>query len=258
MNTKALVFEDGLRTTITAKGKRVLNSLIHALSPNVRMPTPRRGAQPPSSDEVWHRLVSEVCVMGSSKGMEGIAGNVPILKSFRTATSLLAWRRHRYDQAYLAGVLGSYKATRFPKKAAETLGKMTATPTIVRKGEVVLLNGLSAKMARDEIRDTLIERCRFFKMKSASDFMISTGLSDDVIALDVRIVGVLRQHLGYERTAAQVQSSREVYLSLETALRVVCQEAGVSLANLDRLLFQFSAMSALEYVLRQPTRSTVA
>ncbi|KAF7961415.1 hypothetical protein AWV80_00215 [Cupriavidus sp. UYMU48A] len=145
--------------------------------------------------------------MGSSKGMEDIAGNGPILKSFRAETSLIAWRRHRYDHAYLAGILGSYKATRFPKKSAETLGKMRATPTIVRKGEVVLLNGLSAKMTRDEIRDSLIERCRFFKMKSASDFMISTGLSDDVIALDVRLVGVLRQYLGYERSAAQVQSS---------------------------------------------------
>ncbi|BCF95279.1 8-oxoguanine DNA glycosylase [Paraburkholderia largidicola] len=249
-NMKALILEDGVRTTIAREGQRILHSVIHTLGPNVRMPARLRPGQMPSSDDAWHRLVTQVCVMGWSGGMGTIADNGPMRDDFRAATSLHAWRRHHYDKAYMAGVLESYRATRFPKKAADTLGKMAETPTIVHMGEVVLPNGLSAKMARDELRDTLIERRRFFRMKSASDFMISTGLSDDVIALDVRIVGVLYKYLGYERTAAQVQSSRKDYLSLETALRVVCQEAEISLAKFDRILFQFSAMSALEYVLR--------
>ncbi len=248
-----LIFENGGRTEISVEGRRILHLLIHTLRNSVRMPVRLRSGQRPSSAVAWHRLVSQVCVMGSSKGMGFIASDPKLLQQFCASTALRVWSRQRYDRAYMAELLEQYKATRFPNKAADTLRQMVETRTIVHKAEVVLLTGLSGQMPRDELRDTLIDRCRFFKLKSASDFMISTGLSDDVIALDVRIVGVLAKYLQYGRTAAQVQSSRKDYLSLEVALRSVCEEAGISLAKLDRLLFQFSAMNALDYVLEFST-----
>ena len=79
-----------------------------------------------------------------------------------------------------------------------------------------------------------------------------TGLSHDVIALDVRVVGALRRYCGYNLTAAQVQARRDVYLSVEDALRQVCREARAPLALLDRVLFQFSGMSAVEFALTCP------
>lgn len=92
-------------------------------------------------------------------------------------------------------------------------------------------------------------RCPAFKRKSASDFMITTGLSHDVIALDVRVVGALKKYVGYETPVGRVQGSRKIYLSVEQALREVCEEAGTTLARLDRTLFQFTSMSAIKYVM---------
>ena len=80
--------------------------------------------------------------------------------------------------------------------------------------------------------------------------MIDAGLSHDVIALDVRVVGALRKHFGFNLEAGQVQARRDVYLSVESALREVCAEAGKPLALLDRALFQLGGMTALDFVVR--------
>ena len=93
-----------------------------------------------------------------------------------------------------------------------------------------------------------MERCPVFKPKSASDSMIEVGLSHDVIALDVRVVGGLQKYFSYNLPASKVQEHRDVYLSMESALREVCAEAGASLALLDRALFQLGGMSALEFM----------
>jgi thermostable 8-oxoguanine DNA glycosylase len=94
-----------------------------------------------------------------------------------------------------------------------------------------------------------MRRCPTFKRKSVSDYMITAGISHDVIALDVRVVGALKRYLGYETPVSRVQGSKKIYLSVEEALRDVCEEDRTTLARLDRTLFQFTGMSALRYVI---------
>ena len=48
-----------------------------------------------------------------------------------------------------------------------------------------------------------------------------------------------------------MQARRDIYFSVESALREVCAEAGKPLALLDRALFQLSGISALELMMRQ-------
>lgn len=99
------------------------------------------------------------------------------------------------------------------------------------------------------IRGALLQSCPIFKLKSASDFMISTGLSHDVIALDTRVVGVLRRYFGFNHEASTVQGRPSLYFSVEQALRETCQEAGRTLALLDRILFRYRGVSTLEFVI---------
>jgi thermostable 8-oxoguanine DNA glycosylase len=82
--------------------------------------------------------------------------------------------------------------------------------------------------------------------------MICVGLSHDVIALDTRVVGVFQEHFGYEVSPGRIQSNRDLYLSLEATLREFCSGQGVSLALLDRLLFRFSDLRAIELVVKYP------
>jgi hypothetical protein len=58
--------------------------------------------------------------------------------------------------------------------------------------------------ATNAIRDALMVRCPVFKVKSASDLMIEMGLSHNVIARDVRLVGALQRYFGYNLSVSRV------------------------------------------------------
>jgi thermostable 8-oxoguanine DNA glycosylase len=130
------------------------------------------------------------------------------------------------------------------------LDTILATNTAFDHGKQVLLHGLSHNDNTDKTRETIMARSGIFGRKSASDFMISVGLSRDVIALDTRIVGVLRKSCGFKLSTGRIQASNSLYRRLESELRAVCQKCRTSLAQLDRLLFKYSNMSALDWVLK--------
>jgi len=125
-------------------------------------------------------------------------------------------------------------------------------PGVFQGHDLVLFEGLSHEGNPIQTRGEIIKRCPIFHLKSASDFMINVGLSHDVIALDTRVVGILQKYLGYNLTPQHIQSHRGLYLSLEAALREFCREQNISLALLDRLLFRFSNLGAIELVVRYP------
>jgi thermostable 8-oxoguanine DNA glycosylase len=89
--------------------------------------------------------------------------------------------------------------------------------------------------------------------------MITLGLSHDVIALDQRVVGLLNTHLGYNLKFSKLQANCSIYLSVEDCLRCVCKEANITLGQLDRTLFSFAGLSAVEYLINYDlSRSTIA
>jgi hypothetical protein len=81
----------------------------------------------------------------------------------------------------IKSLLEQFKATRFHNKSAAKLILMLDTTSIFCKNRAVLLEGLSEKDDSILVRDELMKRNPFFKLKSASDFMIDIGLSHDVI-----------------------------------------------------------------------------
>ena len=201
---------------------------------------------------VWLEIVAQVCVAGSARHWDRLYTDPAASTRLEKAISLQSLGRQEHRVSYLAETLRAFSATRFPNRSAEKLVSVLELSTVFQGGELVLLRGLSHEDDSDHIRDVLMNRCPIFRLKSASNFMISVGLSHDVIALDSRVVGFLREYLDYNPTAVQIQSSRKLYLSLESALRKFCHDRGVSLGRLDRLLFRFSRMSAIDLVVRYP------
>jgi thermostable 8-oxoguanine DNA glycosylase len=235
-------------TTIQPESRRKLLHIIDKLARHTDVPEFGRWKRL-SSEAQWNHLVSQVCVMGSAAPIEEVkrGGN---LSAFQDALSLAELDRRKYRPSYIEGVLKGFKATRFKKKAAKRIATAATTPTLVQNGKVVLLKGLP-QGGVDDVRDELMRRSGgVFGRKSISDLMITVGLSDDVVALDQRIVGVLNDHLGYARKFGGIQASRPQYLSVEDCLRGVCHEAGISLARLDRALFEFAGLTAMEYLVR--------
>jgi thermostable 8-oxoguanine DNA glycosylase len=245
---RTTVTRGAVRTVLPKHDEAVLAKLVTELGPFAR--PPRLGTYRTMNDaETWLRIVSQVCVMGSSRGMAAITGHRDVRADFVDAVEPRRLLQGRHPVRALAGVLTEFRATRFAAKSAGTLITALRTRSVFDGRKFRLLEDLPKRAGAVAVRDVLMERCPIFRLKSASDFMINTGLSHDVIALDVRVVGVLRRYLGFNLAPGKVQSRRAVYLSVEDALRGACERSGHSLAHLDRVLFKFSAMSALEFAL---------
>ncbi len=233
-------------TTIQPESRRKLLHVIEKLDGHTKPPKLGRW-RTLSNNDLWGHIVSQVCVMGSAIPMETLDrdGRRP---AFDAALSLPTLVAQKNRVAYIADTLKDFAATRFHKKAAQRLEAALSDKGIVEAGRVVLLDGLPAGKP-DEIREELLTRSQsLFRRKSVSDLMITVGLSHDVIALDQRVVGLLNVHLGYNKTFDRLQSSRDLYLSVEDCLRGVCKEAGVSLGQLDRMLFKFAGLTAIGYL----------
>jgi len=241
---------EGYRTILEHGDVDSFHRLLRMVGPYVNL-EPLRSGWRLGQARVWECIVSQVCVSGSALGMERLTAEPERFKEFKQATSLPALALGSFRASHLAAVLRRFKATRFHNQAAKRLLKVIRTPTVVQGDRCVLMGQVPRTDDYRTIREALLASCPIFKLKSASDFMISTGLCHDVVALDTRVVGVLQRNFGFNLEAAVVQGRPELYLSVEQALREVCDEAGESLARLDRILFQFSGGSTLEFVVER-------
>jgi thermostable 8-oxoguanine DNA glycosylase len=201
-----------------------------------------------TDEQVWWYLVSQVCVMGGARHWERMCANPQASAELQEAVSLGVLLRESDPVAHLAEALHQYGATRFANRSAQRLVQIPRAPGVVQDERMVLLEGLSHEEDPHRTRQTIISRCRVFRLKSVSDLMIAIGMSHDVIALDTRVVGFFQKHFGYDVDPGRIQSSEDLYLSLESSLREVCCQNEASLAMLDRVLFRFSGISAIDFV----------
>lgn len=249
---KTVPNDHGLKTLLRAADREVLRRIAMTFAPLVKVEPPLGSYRTMTREAVWWALAGQVCVMGSAGHWERAQASSATSDKFKKALSLSVVATHPRIKSYLEDTLREFSATHFPRKAAAKLAQALRTQTVFRNGRVALFRGLTHNDDPAEVRDKLVKRCPIFRLKSASDFMISVGLSHDVIALDTRIISTLRACCGFDHTSERVQSSRDLYLSVEPALREFCREQRMSLALLDRLLFQFSNLSAVELVARYP------
>jgi len=201
-------------------------------------------------EELWIKIVVQFCVMGGTRMIDNLIENKKEFAKFKdqiSLTRLLSIKTGRIG--FIAKTLKEFKATRFYNRQAEKIDSIMKNPRVVAGKRIVLLDGLSHKHHGRDVRTKLMRRNPYFKLKSTSDFMIDTGLSDDVIALDTRVVGILKEHFNLNLNLNRVQNNKAIYESIESALRKACGELGISLAQLDRMLFRFSNKNAITFVL---------
>ncbi|MFF2089896.1 hypothetical protein [Paenibacillus sp. NPDC058174] len=89
--------------------------------------------------------------------------------------------------------------------------------------------------------------CPGIGMKSASWLLRNTGFNEDCAVFDVHILRFL-SYLGFH---VPNQLTEKVYLSLEDALRRVCNNVGVTLGKMDYLLWLLSRNGFLNYADRR-------
>jgi thermostable 8-oxoguanine DNA glycosylase len=240
-----------IRTLLDNTDREILGRIVRCFGQFVEV-EPLAQYRTMTPDDVWLVLVGQVCVMGSAGHMERLQSDDAMREKFKDAVSLQVVGLQHNPVSYLEETLRNFSVTRFPNRSAERLVSVLQSLGVFQGSELVLFEGLSHNSGAVQTRDEIIERCPAFRLKSASDFLISVGLSHDVIALDTRVVGIMQKYLGYNLTPERIQSHRGVYLSLEAALREFCREQNISLALLDRLLFRFSNLGAIELAVKHP------
>lgn len=209
-----------------------------------------------NDEKLWLIILSQFCVMGGAGMYLNLKMNEQKLSEFQDdmrLDKLLSLRKGKelsYVTEHVSKTLS--KATRFHDKQANKIVELLTNQKVIKRRRIVLLHNLSHKKnSYEDIRSKLIERMHpYFKLKSASDFMIKTGLSNDVIALDTRIVGILREHFNLRVSVNQVQNNKKIYIFVEQSLRDACKRLHLSLACLDRALFKFSGTTAVDFILR--------
>lgn len=201
-----------------------------------------------TAEEFWSKLVGQVCVMGLAKLWEKAKTDIDTIALLRFDTV----RTKKDPETYLAEILKAKSATRFHPNAAKKLAISVGNKDFFASGKLVAFDSLPHDLGADAVRNALMDRSKHFGMKTASNFMITTGLSDDVLALDSRIAGFLNRHCKLKPKASWLQSNPAGYRAVEQALREYVKQKGISLAKLVRTLFQFTTRSVVDFIASKP------
>lgn len=235
---------DGYVTAFTNHDREILEVVVRGFAPLLpsEPPQPKLG-----SKFLWERLVAQTCVMGSAERLDRMSEEER--RAVWDAASLEQWQARGFSLQYMTRQLQA--ATRFPNKAAQRLRELAKTPTVVEDGaKVIVLRGLRKGSDSEFMRQQLLERFKgLLGLKSVSNFMLATGLSQDVLALDQRLVGFFRNYLGYERKLPQVQRSLPIYRSVEDALRPLCASQEITLGQFDHMIFNCASISSARYLI---------
>ena len=236
---------------VTEEDKKKIGCIVSKLKSKTTLPTYGQWRDE-SSGDIWEELLGQFCVIGSARLIERLQANSvrynELLEKLGIE-NLLKITVNRKE--YIAKQLAEHKATRFHNKNAERINDCLENREIVKDGKIVFLDDLKKQemLDEDQMRDILLKKLPFFKMKSVSDFMINIGAAKGFMAFDTRVVGLLKEHFGLNVDLDDIQYDETLYKAIEQKLRDVCQELGVELSLLDRILFCFSEKSVLEYVL---------
>lgn len=193
-----------------------------------------------SDDAAWLLTVVQVMVVGSSAFYERYVNDEEAQRDLsfsRLLSQSEAERRqvvHRTLRALKIRYAGKTTAgCRKTKAILQNLNFFAQYPG----GPTGYLQMLSTLADDDARARRIISDLQFIKNKGARDFLCETGLGCDLLALDVRVLNILRA-LG-ATPAKDVQTNAREYKKLQDELiDRVCNPAGITGAQLDRVLYR--------------------
>lgn len=193
-----------------------------------------------SDDEIWRHFVSQVAVVGGATSSGRITDSSDAQRALRFSKlrSTSPQERRRIINRVLRDCGVRY--------ASSELSKCRKTAAVVRNLDFLCRfsggpTAYIASLARQSDDHTRVNRLAhdmsYIKLKGARDLLAELGVVTDVIALDIRILNILRE-LGAE-LPADVQTNPSRYKQLQDELLTrVCVPMRITGVALDRILFQ--------------------
>jgi thermostable 8-oxoguanine DNA glycosylase len=193
------------------------------------------------NSELWTIFVAEFAVRGGTALFDGVWQDAPKREEFVRRTSLAG----STDELRA----GLKSVTRFWQRQADAIEQCRRNTCVVRNCRFVLLGGVERIHGDIERRNEIRARCPALGLKGTSDFLVSVGAVEDIAAIDTRVIACLKRHFGLTLTPGRVQSSLPLYLAVERGLHEAAEYCHISLARLDRAVFQASGTSVLDFLL---------
>jgi hypothetical protein len=193
-----------------------------------------------SDDEIWRHFIVQVAVVGSAASGERLNRALRAQQTLglnRLAALPLARRRALISKSLRdSGVrYASHDIERCRKTAAvvrnfEFLSAFPGGPTGYVKS-LVKVQSDDARAAR------LAADMSYIKLKGARDLLVELGVVSNVVALDTRILNILRRFGAV--IPRDIRTNLNSYRQLQSELLSrVCKPLGITGAALDRILFQ--------------------
>lgn len=192
------------------------------------------------NDGIWKNFVYQVAVVGSSASYDRLVGSPDVQRVLhfdRLRTLSVDERRRtineelrRYGVRYASADLSKCKKTTALLRNLQFLSTYEGGPTDYMK--------FIAALPDDDSKIGQIESdMSYVKLKGARDLLAELGLVTDIIALDIRILTILRR-LG-PFIPDEIQTNHSQYVSLQKQiLERVCKPLGTTGVELDRILYR--------------------
>ena len=196
-----------------------------------------------SNNELWLTIFAQVVVVGKSSPVE-------ILKSNDEYRNKIAYEKliTINDDETLGAMINEVLCSIGARYASKDIERCRKTKALVYNfnkirsfpegpvGFFAYLEGINGNNSEKKRIDYVIDHFKFIKNKSARDLLMELGLIRNAIALDVRVVNILRQiginvPDGYENNA-------KLYAEIEKdILDNICTPLNLSGIQLDRLIY---------------------
>lgn len=196
-----------------------------------------------TDNELWHHLIGQIITVGGSLPAEKF-GDRDDLKKEVSYGKLIEIENQSIIKKMLNKVLRQV-GTRYASKDIEKCRKTNALAHNLKilksfKGPKKLLQRISEfKGKNSDLRKVkyLMKVFRFIQSKSARDYLMELGLVRNAVALDVRILNILKS-MGI-KVPKEVESNSKTYDYVEKIiLERICDSLNLEGIEFDRMLYQ--------------------
>lgn len=193
-----------------------------------------------SDDDIWRQFVVQVAVVGSAASGERLA------RALREQNALGLQRLALLPVARRRALISRTLRDSGVRYASQDAEKCRKTAAIVRNFEFLsafpggptgYIKSLVELQDDDARAARVAANMSYIKLKGARDLLVELGVVTDVVALDTRILNILRR--AGAAIPRDIRTNPDRYKRLQNELlHKVCKPLGITGAALDRILFQ--------------------
>jgi len=193
-----------------------------------------------SNNEIWRHFIVQVAVVGSAASGERLG------RALRAEETLGLNRLAALPVARRRALISKTLRASGVRYASHDIEKCRKTAAVVRNFEFLsafpggpkgYIKSLE-KLQNDDARAArLAADMSYIKLKGARDLLVELGVVSNVVALDTRILNILRRFGAV--IPRDIRTNPDSYRQLQSELLSrVCKPLGITGAALDRILFQ--------------------